>query len=271
VQKFTRPLTREIELASGRLALTLSEQGIAVRPVGSRRPPWEMSWAAFLCYLTGHAPKDGRQPTPEETAAAVEQLRKGGEAKPAPAAEKTTTAPARAKEQVPDPGAPLLARLDRWLGEHRPHFQEGLYPGASPADLDAFQTRLGMSLPRELRSLLAWHSGQSTEFRGHFEGNFDLMSIHEILAAKQELDAGDRTQTGWQTGWIPFLQDDQGDYVCVDTVQAGAPVREFCQGRADHPVVAPSLPAWLEKFATAIEQGRYHEDAERGTFSQSQA
>jgi len=36
VQKFTRPITREVEIGSERLAFTFGEQGIAVRPVGSR-------------------------------------------------------------------------------------------------------------------------------------------------------------------------------------------------------------------------------------------
>src|ERR1700732_5536090 len=52
VQKFTRPLTREVELAGGRLAFTFSEQGIAVRPVGSRRPPREITWGALVLHMT---------------------------------------------------------------------------------------------------------------------------------------------------------------------------------------------------------------------------
>jgi hypothetical protein len=71
VQKFTRPITREIEFSGLRLAVTFGEQGITVRPVGSRRPPREISWAAFLTYLTGPTASAGHQPTPDEMAAAA--------------------------------------------------------------------------------------------------------------------------------------------------------------------------------------------------------
>jgi hypothetical protein len=79
MQKFTRPLTREVELAGGRLAFTFSEQGLAVRPVGSRRPPREISWSALLVHMMGPA----QSPSAEEVTAAVESLKKGEGAKPA--------------------------------------------------------------------------------------------------------------------------------------------------------------------------------------------
>jgi hypothetical protein len=71
VQKFTRPITREIEFAGLRLAVTFGEQGIGVRPVGSRRPPREISWPAFLAYLTGRSAPAGQEPTPDEMTAAA--------------------------------------------------------------------------------------------------------------------------------------------------------------------------------------------------------
>jgi len=90
VQKFTRPITREVEIGSERLAFTFGEQGIAVRPVGSRKPPKEISWATLLTHMTGssaaaaagpdqgtaapehsHAPgsKPASKPEPEESPA----------------------------------------------------------------------------------------------------------------------------------------------------------------------------------------------------------
>jgi hypothetical protein len=81
VQKFTRPITREIEIGGERLALTFSEQGIAVRPVGSRKPPKEIGWAGILTHMTG--PSGSGTPSPEQVTAAVDQLR-GSASKPAP-------------------------------------------------------------------------------------------------------------------------------------------------------------------------------------------
>jgi hypothetical protein len=81
VQKFTRPLTREVTLAGERLALTFTEQGVSVRPVGSRKPPREISWSAFMTLL---AASPSAEPSADQLAAAVQAV-KGG-ARPAPRA-----------------------------------------------------------------------------------------------------------------------------------------------------------------------------------------
>src|SRR5262245_24113107 len=81
VQKFTRPLTREIELGSERLAVTFSAEGLSLRPVGTRKPPREITWPALVCLLAGPQASAG-QPSAEVLAAAVNALKKG--AAPAP-------------------------------------------------------------------------------------------------------------------------------------------------------------------------------------------
>jgi hypothetical protein len=78
MQKFTRVITREIELGDERLALTFSHDGISVRPIGTRKQPHSCSWASVVCHLTR---ENATEPTPEEIAAAVANLR-GGKAGP---------------------------------------------------------------------------------------------------------------------------------------------------------------------------------------------
>jgi hypothetical protein len=100
VQKFTRPLTREIEVAGQRLALTFSEQGLALRPVGSRKPPREVSWGALLTQLA-RAGEGGAAPSGEEVASAIEWVKSGSTA----AAPKSSTAPASSTPGAAAPGA----------------------------------------------------------------------------------------------------------------------------------------------------------------------
>jgi cell wall assembly regulator SMI1 len=262
VQKFTRALTREIEVAGERLALTLSEQGLSVRPVGSRKPPREVSWAAVLARL---AAGGDATPSADEAAAAVAWV-KGG----APRQAKAPAEPKSAEQKTAEPARSgdlnaVLGRLDRWLAEHRPRYHEGLRPGASPAELDALQNELAIPLPADLRTLLAWHNGQNPDFLGAFAQSWNLMGTRLIAEAKKELDA-DGADLGWQKAWVPFLEDDSGDFVVVDTGQPSAPVREVWQGQKEHPVAAPSLAVWLDQFVRDVEQGRYVEDPERGTF-----
>lgn len=252
MQKFTRPLTREIDLAGERLALTFSEKGISVRPVGSRRPPREMSWPALLSTVA----RGGEEPDANAVAAAVETLR-GGSTRNKPA-------PVPAAEQKTGSIPALLQRFEVWLTAHRPRYARALAPGASAAELDGLQTALGKPLPDELRVLLAWHNGQSDDFVGFFEGNWALMSAAQIAAAKRQLDAD--AAGGWQPVWLPFLAENSGGYLCLDTSQTPAPVREFWPGNETHAVVAPSLAVWLDDFITAAERGAYTEDPERGAF-----
>src|SRR5262249_43755525 len=261
--------------------------GISLRPVGSRRPPHEISWARLLCTVAGQGEGAG-QPSAEELTAAVEAVKKGGP-KPAGGA-KPAAAPAEQPAEQPAPPEPegnprkrvahkpaagggtdmasLLARLEAWLAKHRKHFLEHLRPGALPADLDSLQSHLGCPLPEDLREMLSWHNGQGEGFGGKFEGDWIYLGTDRIAAAKHDLDEGARADnsTGWQSAWVPFLDDDGGDYMCLDTGQPQAPMRAFYLGQPEHPVVAPSLRAWLEDFVTAVERGEYHEDPERGSF-----
>jgi hypothetical protein len=81
VQKFTRPITREVELGGERLAFTFTEQGLAVRPLGSRKLPREISWGTVLVHMLGSS--EGQAPSPDQIASAAASL-KGPAAKSTP-------------------------------------------------------------------------------------------------------------------------------------------------------------------------------------------
>jgi hypothetical protein len=94
VQKFTRPLTREIEFAGERLGVTFSEDGLSVRPVGARKPPREITWPALMT-LVANSPT-GHSPSADEVASALAHIKAGGPAAPKPPAEAKPTEPAPA-------------------------------------------------------------------------------------------------------------------------------------------------------------------------------
>lgn len=266
MQKFTRALTREVEVGGERLAVTFSAEGLSVRPVGARRPPHTLSWEALVCACTEH----GAACSPERLAAALKAIKGGGEkqAKAAPAAAQPAHSGETATEAEP-PGASgglagALHRIDQWLIAHRPRFHRALQPGASDEQLAALHTTLGTPLPQELRTWLKWHNGQSDDQPGGLEEDWRLMSTTDIAEAKRELDA--EGHPGWQRGWLPLLDDGNDDYLCLDPHGEGTPVRECWRGKAEHAVVAPSLTAWAEQFLAGLERGDYAEDPERGGF-----
>jgi cell wall assembly regulator SMI1 len=286
MQKFTRALTREIEVAGERLAVTLDEQGLTVRPVGSRRPPHTLSWAACVCAVAGQFASE--DPPPDSEMAEALKMIKAGAPKEEPAKEASAeSAPAHHGAPIPpaEAAAPvssaspapahsensvpaLLARVERWLAVHRERFHRGLLPGASASDIASLKESLGGTVPAELAELLHWHGGQSADVPGALEQSWLLMSPAEIVSAKKELDA--QPPAGWRSGWIPFLEDDGGSYLILDTTQPGHPVRAVWKGNPEHESVAASLTAWLQDFVTALEAGRYHEDPERGTLHRAQ-
>jgi cell wall assembly regulator SMI1 len=164
----------------------------------------------------------------------------------------------------------LLSRLDQWLAQHRKRFHDNLQPGAPVAELNALGKSLGQPVPDGLRTLLGWHNGQGEEYVGYFENHWLLMSTGMISAAKQELDGG--AVDGWKREWIPFLDDDGGDYLVLDAGKKEPPVLAFYLDKEEPAkVVAPSLEAWIKEFVTAVEAGEYFEEPERGTFKRNKA
>jgi cell wall assembly regulator SMI1 len=158
----------------------------------------------------------------------------------------------------------LLARLDAWFKKHRRRFAKTLLPGATPDQLAALESALGHPLPGELRAWLAWHNGQSADVQVAFVQSWHLLGTGQIAPLKKELES--EPSAHWDTAWIPFLDDDNDNYVCVDSRQPGCPVRECWRGKQERPVVAAWLTAWVERFVADVAKGQYVEDPERGEF-----
>jgi cell wall assembly regulator SMI1 len=269
MQKFTRALTREVEVGGERLALTFDATGLSVRLVGSRRKPHALSWATIACAAAGN-PSAGPEPTPEEIADALAALRAGAAKKTAakatapPVARAAMMSPA---EKAPPPApvrlADVLPRLDAWLVRHRPSYHAALHPGATPKQLEALQSALGQPLPEELRAWLGWHNGQKEGFHGAFVEAFYLLGTEGIASTARACREEDMV-AGWNNAWIPLLTSDQGDLIALDPAAPGRPLREVWQGNDAHDVMAKSLADWAETLLKDFEANRYVEDPERG-------
>jgi cell wall assembly regulator SMI1 len=226
VQKFTRSLTREIAVDGRRFAVTFSAAGLSLRPVGSRKPPREMSWQQLVALLE----QAGPEAAPAETT----------------------------------PVTDLLSRLETWLARHRKRFLKAMPPGADAAALEALQTALGRPLPDDLRALLAWHNGQGEGFVGCFWERWYLLSSVQVGETYQQMLREEKDR--WRSEWVPFLGDDRDNCVFLDTSQEGPPMREFWQKNPEQPTTAPSLAAWLAEFVSGLEAGQFTEDPDRGHF-----
>jgi cell wall assembly regulator SMI1 len=164
---------------------------------------------------------------------------------------------------------PLLSRLDKWLTKNRARFRKNLMHGASKADLESLSKSLGKPVPSSLAELLAWHNGQGEDYAGYFIDHWLLLGTSKIAAAKADLDTVGG-EYGWKKDWLPFLDDDGGNFVVLDLSKKEPAVLAYWMGEKTENL-APSLEAWLSAFVKEVEAGLYHEDPERGTFSRRTA
>lgn len=158
----------------------------------------------------------------------------------------------------------LIERMDRWLGKNRPEYCALLLPGASDAELNAFEAQFSITLPPAFRALYAWRNGQSPMSSAPLQGNRSFCSLEEVASAKELLDGMVGSDFDdpryWRRGWVPFLHNGGGSYLCLDVAaeDGGQPgqVIAFWKSDEDRPIKFPSVEAWLTDLVESMEAGR---------------
>jgi cell wall assembly regulator SMI1 len=158
---------------------------------------------------------------------------------------------------------PAITRIDRWLAAHRPDYYAQLQPGADDAALDAFESRFSLRLPAAFRELYRWRNGQGSTSSAALVMNRAFMRLEDIADVKNLLDdlidSDFNDPRYWRRDWVPFLHDGGGSYLCVDlgAEDGGTPgqVISFWKADKDRPVEHPSVEAWLNDLADAMESG----------------
>jgi cell wall assembly regulator SMI1 len=158
----------------------------------------------------------------------------------------------------------LIERMDRWLAANRPDYYALLQPGVSDAELDAFETKFGMKLPLAFRELYRWRNGQDPMSFVSLQDNRSFCTLQEIVSTKEELDGmigyDFEDPRYWRRGWVPFLHNGGGSYLCVDMAaeDGGHPGQliGFWKADQDRPVEFASTEAWLAELVDSMESGR---------------
>jgi cell wall assembly regulator SMI1 len=158
----------------------------------------------------------------------------------------------------------LLDRLERWLRLHRLEYYDRLRPGIPERELMAFERELGRNLPAGLRALYRWHDGQDSDCALAFQADKMFMPFQDVRAAWAALSqlqrAGEFPESNWWSeAWLPFLDNGNGDHLCVDldgafAGQPGQLVSFFHDGEC-RDVEFPSLEKWAETFVAGVEGG----------------
>ncbi len=135
----------------------------------------------------------------------------------------------------------LLDNLQRCIESRFPGTAARLNPGASDAQIDAFERAIGCALPVELRALYRWHDGQSTGDGPYVIGLFFGLPFLPLASAIDHwrlasapnpawsaayeaeaapgyscLPSGTVKQASSNPAWIPLADDASGAYLGLD-------------------------------------------------------
>jgi cell wall assembly regulator SMI1 len=172
----------------------------------------------------------------------------------------------------------LWTRLEKWLAINDPDALKMLQPGATEAEIRAFEQAVSVQLPEDLRTSYRIHNGQSPEGDYLIYGRefLSLARIQEEWEVWKELldDGSFQTKTGvdqgcnpdagirnvwWSAGWIPLTYDGCGNHDCVDLDPAeGGTVGQIISlwhDDADREMLAPSFRLWFTQYVEALESG----------------
>jgi cell wall assembly regulator SMI1 len=157
----------------------------------------------------------------------------------------------------------LIARMDRWLAANRPDYYALLQAGVSDSDLDAFESRFAMKLPVAFRRLYRWRNGQDPRSYDAMQDNRSFCTLDDVAETKAMLDgmigSDFEDPRYWRRGWIPFLHNGGGSYLCLDlAAEDGGEIGQliaFWKQDQDRPVEFASMEAWLKALVTSMEDG----------------
>ena len=161
------------------------------------------------------------------------------------------------------PHRALIERMDAWLSANRADYRALLQPGVDDAALDGFEAKFSLTLPAAFRALYRWRNGQPDSSFDSLQDNRMFSALEDIADTKEMLDDMIGTDfedpATWRRGWVPFLSNGGGSYLCVDVDAEGGgqpgQLIAFWKADDDRPVEHASVDAWLTDLVASMEAG----------------
>jgi cell wall assembly regulator SMI1 len=168
-----------------------------------------------------------------------------------------------------------IARLDTWLRQNAPAFYEVLGPGLSDEEIIDLERHLNVTLPEDFKEFYRWKNGETAN-ADFYPWNGVLMSAEwicqkwcsipgmrssdEVIPA-EELDKELRF---WNPKWVPFLDQLDGNLVCVDTEGSFGGKRGqilwFIHDDDHHTILHESMTKWIETVVTLLENPSFTDE-----------
>lgn len=166
-------------------------------------------------------------------------------------------------------------RFENWLDKNAPDVRKGLFPGASTAELDETEKKLGVKFPQAMRDFYAIHNGQDDESPSFMRGTTflkldqvysewtvwkDLLDKEMFVDFESEPDPGIRADW-WNPKWIPLTYDGSGNHSCLDCDPAPGgtygQIISMWHDAAERNLLAKSFEEWIQEFADGLEKGEF--------------
>lgn len=156
--------------------------------------------------------------------------------------------------------------LESWLKVNDSTLLADLNSPAEDTEIQGLEQKLGVSLPADFVAALKLHNGQKGRAASLFQSGrylstgeiFSTWSVWRELLEQGEFD--DRPsnpdqgirQGWWRLGWIPFVSNGRGDYLCLDldpdqTGQTGQIIEVF-HDLEDRSLLSPGFGKWFNGF-----------------------
>ncbi|MEN9360154.1 MAG: hypothetical protein RL095_1689 [Verrucomicrobiota bacterium] len=149
-----------------------------------------------------------------------------------------------------------IHELENWLGEFRPQFFRDLPEGASENEVAELQSIFSKPIPLSFWDYLRWHNGQPLTGPA-FMKNKRLMSTKEIIKTWRIFKELDYPQKYWGNQWLPFLEDGNGNYICINL--ENGEILEFWKSDDDRPIIASHFDSWILKIVDEFKSKKWHE------------
>jgi cell wall assembly regulator SMI1 len=164
-------------------------------------------------------------------------------------------------------------RIEAWLAQNAPPLAAALRPGAGDQLIATAEARMGITLPDAVREAYRVHNGGA--FLSFVED--EMLPLEQMASTRAMMNdigwgsaslpnvgvsLGPVAPMWWNPGWLPFVG--RGNMLCIDLDPAAGGTRgqivEFMKGSDRRTVVFPSIAAWLDHWATALERDTYYFD-----------
>ncbi len=134
----------------------------------------------------------------------------------------------------------------------------GLFEGASLAEIEECEAKLGFKIPLKLQNIYKVNNGQSVDRVPVFPLGHEFLPMNDMASIwMQQKDVkADSPDFPWQPNWIPFAQSIGGGLFCYCYTDSSNQISQFYADSEDVRIFDCDIDEFLKKLASEIKSGK---------------